>query len=117
MYPTYCIWGTKEEGINGAGVRVAIFGTNSNRIIACLSSSASGIRDDQFYIEAEGAIQLAMKDIEKLPGFNRFQGKVLFGKKELLFIHLEKNIEALLDAWEKDTQCKNLQIGELRSFN
>lgn len=43
LYPTLCISGSAEEGINGAGVRIVAVGPNSDQVSFCRKTSSSGI--------------------------------------------------------------------------
>lgn len=118
MYPAFCLFGTTEEGINGSGVRMVVFGTNTNRVIACLKSSASGISNNEFFFEAENAKQLILKNISTDGSKKPVQGDVLMGRTALNFVYLSPDTSAnLVTAYQAHRECQNVEIGQVRNFN
>lgn len=116
LYPAFCLFGTTEEGINGSGVRMVIFHTNSSKVIACANSSRSGVEDNQFYYEADGQRQLVLSNInvkDKTP----IQGDAQLGNTKLNFVYLSSHhSQSLIDSYQKHDDCRNVGFGELRQF-
>ena len=57
VYPSFCIKGSAEEGIAGAGTQVAIMGPNSNNVIWCAKT---------IKVEAGEAGEMVLKFNEKI---------------------------------------------------
>jgi hypothetical protein len=114
MYPAFCLDGTKEEGINGAGARLVIFGTNTDRIIACGKSSALGGGADSLEFIQNGKKELILKNVKLENG--RLVGDAVLGKTELNFIQVKEESKRLLGKFYDDKRCEDLEIGELRNL-
>jgi len=115
MAPAFCLDGTAEEGIGGAGARLVIFGTNSDRIIACASSSAIGGWGDSLTFIQNGRPELILKNVKMEDGI--LQGDAILGKTELKFLKIdETNSKRLIGKFYQDQRCQGLAPGELRNF-
>lgn len=115
MYPAFCLSGTNEEGINGAGVRLVIFGTNTDRVIACgLSSSLGGSEDSLEYIQND-VKELVLSEVKESGG--RLQGKATLGRTVLDFFQINQDDSSrLMQKFYDDKRCEGLAIGELRNL-
>jgi hypothetical protein len=103
MYPVICLQGTAEEGIAGAGVRLAIFGTNTNKVIKCATSSGSAMDFTSFTFMMNGKEELHMTVRQEQEG--RKQGEVKLGKTVLDFSEVDdQNTDRLLDIANKSCQ-------------
>jgi hypothetical protein len=115
MYPAFCLDGTTEEGIGSAGARLVFFGTNTDRIIACGSSSALVIRGDSLEFVQIGQSELILKNVTMNRGF--LQGDAVLGSTELKFLKLDDaNSSRLLKKFYQDERCEGLAPGELRNL-
>lgn len=61
LYPAFCLHGTTEEGINGSGVRLAIF--DARELIKCGKSSASAMSSNSFTYKVQGRVELELKNV------------------------------------------------------
>ena len=114
MYPAFCLDGTNEEGINGAGARLVVFGTNTDRIIACGKSSELRGGADSFEFVQKGKAELILKNVKQ----ERFlEGDAVLGKTELKFLKIDaQTTQRLLAKFYDDKRCEGLEVGELRNL-
>ena len=105
-YPAICLQGTEEEGINGAGVLLATINIESDQVIKCFKSSASGMTRDSFTYEFDGQVQLELKNV-KLK--NRIKvGDAIFDASQLKFTELNKSDSSkFIRIANRDRSCKN----------
>jgi hypothetical protein len=105
-YPAICLQGTAEEGINGAGVLLATIDIESDQVIKCFKSSASGMTRDSFTYESNGQVQLELKNV-KLK--NRIRvGDAIFGGSQLKFTELNSSdSRKFIRIANRDRSCKN----------
>ncbi len=117
MYPAFCLSGTMEEGIGGAGVRLVIYGANTNIITGCAVSSKTGFtKEGEFFFEAEGARQLTLRNVE-VKNEKPVSGDVQIGKTNLKFVFIEdRYTNPLKQAYAKHQECQNVGVGQLKSF-
>lgn len=116
MYPAFCLDGTNEEGINGAGARLVVFGTNTDTVIACAKSSALGGDAGTFEFQLNGKAELILTGL-KLTESGRPEGDVTLGKTKLKFLKvLAPESDRLLKKFYADKRCENLNVGELRNL-
>jgi hypothetical protein len=87
MYPAFCLQGTAEEGIAGSNVRLAIFGTNTDKVISCLRSDASAMTEDSYTFIVQGRKEMILKNV--VINQDRKQGDVVLGRTELKFLELD----------------------------
>lgn len=83
MFPAFCLQGTAEEGIGGAGVRLAIFGTNTSRVVKCARSSASRMTENSFEFHLDGRKEMALTEVQIKN--QRKAGFATFGSTRLNF--------------------------------
>src|SRR4051812_33619772 len=86
MFPALCLEGTAEEGINGAGVRLVIFRTNTDRVAHCSKSSASGMSANSFEYFLNGKKEFSFDNVTTKDGLK--QGDATFGGTHLKFVQL-----------------------------
>ncbi|RYZ76434.1 MAG: hypothetical protein EOP05_05020 [Proteobacteria bacterium] len=86
MYPAICLSGTIEEGIGGAGVRMAIFDTNTSRLKACLRSTSSSMDEDEFVFYIDNRRELVLSNFDIKSG--TLSGDALVGRTPLKFVKL-----------------------------
>ncbi|MCM2323455.1 MAG: hypothetical protein NDJ90_09360 [Oligoflexia bacterium] len=104
MYPAFCLEGTAEEGIGGAGVRLAIFKTNTSRLASCLISTASGMGEDSFVFERDGKKELSLENVRVEN--NRREGDVIVGRYNLKFMEInDRDTDRLLNIANSSTDC------------
>lgn len=114
MYPAICLSGTMEEGINGAGVRMAIFHTNTDILSACAKSSRSGIDANTYFFEADGKKQLILSDIEVRDN-KPVQGKATIGSTQLSFVFTSQaDYERLMAIHSANQMCQSVDIGQVK---
>ncbi|OFZ81200.1 MAG: hypothetical protein A3K03_09195 [Bdellovibrionales bacterium RIFOXYD1_FULL_44_7] len=89
MYPAFCLQGTTDEGTNGSGVRLAIFGPNTDRLTQCLVSTSSSMTETSFVFELNGKAEMIMKNIQIING--RKVGDALIAKAKLKFIEINSH--------------------------
>lgn len=112
MYPVVCLDGTNEESINGAGVRMVIFHTNTNMISACAVSSALRGSNNSLEFILGSNKEMILSNVQNHNG--RFEGKALFGKSQLNFIQVDQaNTKRLLQKFYSEPKCKNVRIGSM----
>jgi hypothetical protein len=51
MYPAICFQGTEEEGIDGTGVRLFVFRTNTNTLDVCALGQVTRMTETEFTFE------------------------------------------------------------------
>lgn len=113
MYPSLCLSGTMEEGIGGAGVRLAIFHVNAMDIIeACAVSSALAGSPDSLEFIVNGRKEVILKNVKKVG--NRLEGDAVFGKKALKFISLDaETYRKQMNRFHAEPKCRDLAPGSL----
>lgn len=101
MYPAFCLQGTTEEGINGSNVRLAIFGTNTSRVIKCARSSASNVTANSFtyFINSREELRLTVKEVKS----GRRIGDAKLGNTTLKFMELDSSTMQRLTGIANDT--------------
>lgn len=87
MYPALCLAGTAEEGIDGAGVRLVMFNTNSDTVAACMKSSQSSWTSNSFTFIVNGKKELIFKNIKVEDGV--MLGDAVFGRTSLKFVQID----------------------------
>jgi hypothetical protein len=111
MYPSFCIDGTQEEGINGSGVRLVVFESNTDLIIGCALSSALSVSGDSLEFIVGNRKELIMSEVKPIQ--SRLEGTATFGKTSLKFIQIEESLsKRLLSKFYFEPKCVNLNIGE-----
>lgn len=104
MLPVICLQGTTEEGIAGSGVRLAIFGTNTNKVVHCSRSSGSGMTYKVFTYMLKGKEELRLTVQKEKAGHK--EGEAKLGKTTTKFIEIDdSNTERLLDI--VNNSCRN----------
>lgn len=116
MHPAVCIDGTNEEGINGAGVRLVIFRTNTDVISACgLSSSLQGTQNSLEFMTGSTP-QMILKNVEAVA--SRLEGDATFGKTNLKFLKIDAHTtKRLLNKFYSEQKCRNLNMGSIVKLN
>ncbi len=115
MYPAICLSGTTEEGINGAGVRLAVFGPNTDQVIACATSSALGGSADSLEFIRNGQPELILKNVKMENGV--FEGDALLGRNELRFLKIDPATSMrLMNNFYAEERCQGLALGELKDL-
>lgn len=110
--PSFCLDGTNEEGIGGAGARLVIFRTNTDLITACAVSSALGVSENSFEFILNNKRELVLSEV-KLNRF-RLEGIATFGKTKLQFIQIDASTsKRLLSKFYDEPKCWNLNPGEI----
>lgn len=104
LSPAFCLEGTAEEGINGAGVRLVIFRTNTDRVAHCSKSSASGMTANSFQYELNGQTEMSLEKVKTENGLK--QGEAVFGQTRLQFSEIDQaTTDRLLRTARKDDAC------------
>lgn len=112
MYPSFCLDGTQEEGIGGAGARLVIFDTNSDSISACAVSSSLGGPVNTLEFILGDRKELTMSDVKLVQ--SRLEGTATFGKTSLRFIQINTALSIrLLSKLFAEPKCKLLKAGEI----
>ncbi|GEM_PF-4533504 len=112
MFPAVCLEGTKEEGINGAGVRLVIFGTNTDRIAACGVSSSLGGSANSLEFIVGSTKQMVLSNVRSV-GLG-LEGDANFGKTNLKFMKIDsKTATRLLTKFHSEPKCRGLSTGTL----
>ena len=86
LFPAFCLQGTTEEGINGSGVRLAIFETNTTEVIKCAKSSSLSMSDNTLSYEIDGKVALELTDVKLKDDLK--VGKAKLGRTQLKFSEL-----------------------------
>lgn len=104
MYPGFCLAGTTEEGINGAGVRLVMFHTNTDDVAACMKSSASKMTSDSFVFESRGRAEMILKNVEIKSGSK--QGDAVLGRTRLKFheVSTKEIVQRLMNKMNDECQ-------------
>jgi len=103
MYPAIFLSRTAEEGINGSGVRLTIFGTNTKEVIYCGRSSASSMTADTFRYFMDDIEELRLTITEKEAEV--VAGKAKLGKSVFDFMKLDEEwANGLLEIASKSCQ-------------
>lgn len=106
MYPAFCLEGTAEEGISGAGVRLVIFGTNTDKVVHCSKSSGAGMTFDSFTYELNGKKELILENVTSTDGHK--EGDAVFGRTRLKFIEVDRaTSDRLMRTAGSDAACSN----------
>lgn len=84
LYPAICISGTTEEGIGGAGARLAIFEANTNRLVKCLLSDSLVMNTSRLEFIVNGKRELILNGVSK----DGKSGTATVGKTDLKFSKL-----------------------------
>jgi len=104
MYPAFCLQGTAEEGINGSGVRLAIFGTNTDRLVQCLVSTSSGMTDTSFVFERNGKAEMTLQNVQTKNG--RKEGDAIIGRTNLKFMEINsRDTDRLMNIANSSANC------------
>ena len=112
MYPAFCLDGTQEEGINGAGVRLVIFDTNTDLISACAVSSSLGGSVNSLEFILGNKTELILSEVEVVK--SRLEGIATFGKTNLKFIQIDvSKSRRLLSKFYAEPKCEQVNIGEI----
>ncbi len=112
MYPVFCLDGTNEEGINGAGVRLVIFHTNTNMISACAISSSLGGSANSLEFMLGSRKEMILSEVKLVN--SRVEGFATFGKTKLNFMKLDQSTsQRLLSNFYAEPKCKNVNMGEI----
>lgn len=110
--PSFCLDGTNEEGISGAGARLVIFRTNTDLITACAVSSALGASEDSFEFILNNKKELVLSEVKL--NRSRLEGIATFGKTKLQFIEMDSTTsKRLLSKFYNEPKCWNLNPGEI----
>ncbi len=88
MYPAFCLDGTAEEGINGSGARLVIFGTNSSNVAHCSVSTSSVLWVNSYAFEIDGVTELKLENAYA-DYRGRVSGDVVTGRTRLKFMQLD----------------------------
>ncbi|PIT98794.1 MAG: hypothetical protein COT74_13965 [Bdellovibrionales bacterium CG10_big_fil_rev_8_21_14_0_10_45_34] len=100
MYPAVCISGTEEEGISGAGARLAVFNTNTTELAACLISTALKISDKEFIFEIDGQKELVLNNFNT--DYGVLKGDATVGRTKIKFVKLStESTQRLMESAEK----------------
>lgn len=112
MYPMVCLEGTNEEAINGAGVRMVIFHTNTNLISACaLSSSLAGTGSSLEFMLGEKKEMILSNVVQK--GADLL-GDATFGRTTLKFMTVNASHRAArLAVFHAEPKCRSLGMGNI----
>lgn len=123
MYPAFCLDGTNEEGINGSGVRLVVFGTNTDRVIACAKSTTINLVDNSFQYIIGNQVELTLtpsvesKDESKPNAQSNGESKLgtaVLGKTTLKYARLQSDTaQRLLKKFYSEPRCQNVQDGEI----
>lgn len=112
MYPAFCLSGTAEEGIGGAGARMVIFHTNTDRVIACSSSSSLAEYGNTFEFIIAGRKELILRTLTFDPAIK--MGDAVFGKTTLKYMQLDAaTTKRLMAKWQTEPKCQGLQPGQI----
>jgi hypothetical protein len=82
-YPTICLQGTMEEGIGGAGARLTIFHTNSDKVIACVKSTSLVMTPDELRFQVDGKDEIILNKFDTTDGYLKGDAKI--GNTQLKF--------------------------------
>ena len=105
MYPAFCLQGTTEEGIGGSGARLAIFATNTDRLVYCSKSTASAMTADSYLFELNGKKEMILENVKDVSG--RKEGDAIFGSTRLKFMEIDAgNTLRLLGIANKRNDCQ-----------
>lgn len=86
MYPAICISGSMEEGIGGANARLAVFSTNTNKLKACLRSTAISITNSKFEFIIDGRKELILSNFSA----DGKTGNAQLGNTRIKFVRLDE---------------------------
>ncbi len=112
MFPAFCLDGTTEEGINGAGVRLVIFQTNTDIISAWAVSTALGGLDNSLEFILDSNRVLVLSQVKMIG--SRLEGTATFGKTDLRFLQLDHSTsQRLLSKFYAEPKCKTANPGEI----
>jgi hypothetical protein len=115
MYPSFCLDGSQEVGINGSGVRLVIFDTNTDSISACALSSSVGGSENSFEFLLGNQKEFILSDVKLVQ--SRFEGTATFGKTNLNFIKLSDSVsKRLLAKFYAETKCQQINPGQIVKF-
>ena len=103
-FPAFCLSGTTEEGIGGAGARLILFNPSSGDVIACILSSGLNVTENAFEFQVKGS---AENGIILQGGI--MSGRAKLGKTELSYSLLNRlDTEKLIKSWLSSTvECSS----------
>ncbi len=84
LFPTVCISGSAEEGIGGAGVRLAAFASGQLIPASCMKSTSRSITGDSFTFVKDNRNELVLKNVKIVSKAK--QGDAVLGRTNLGFI-------------------------------
>ncbi len=86
MYPAICLSGTVEEGIGGSNARLAIFGTNTSSLKACLRSTSLVMDNSKLEFFINGKKELVLSNFSA----NGNSGDAKVGNTRVKFVRLNE---------------------------
>ena len=105
MYPAFCLQGTAEEGIGGSGARLAMFATNTDRLVYCSKSTLAKATVDSYTFELNGKNEMTLENVKDVSG--RKEGDAIFGSTRLKFMEIDAgNTIRLLGIANKSAGCQ-----------
>lgn len=102
LFPVFCLQGTIEEGIGGAGVRLGVFKTNTSMLAGCSRSTKFGVEESgSYFYEVNDKKEMILSNVVEERG--RLEGEATFGKTTLKFIQIkdEEIVGKLLNILEE----------------
>lgn len=104
-YPVFCLEGTTEEGINGAGVRLAIFGNGSENVRFCTKSVSAAMTAQSFSLVSDNKTQLSLENVVTIEGLKK--GDAVIGAYHLRFEELNaERMARSLALMNASAECK-----------